>query len=290
MSARHSSALTAAVATLLLLSLSTPSSAVPPRQYRILDLGILPGGSESQALGINNGGEVVGWSKVATTDTHAFVWLPAPILNGAFCQGMHDLHVFLTDTTSKAYDINLAREIAGEKGGSGPTSQRAVVWKLVSPAVSFCAIPPLPGGYWDFAWALNDDSPPLVVGDSDIFIAPCGQVTRGFSANVGVIGCQVTSHQELPPVSGDNVSRARSVNRPAGPLTLQIIGHSVTEAFPPLCPDGGPTPARPPKTAPDGSRVQSRSLTSGPVWAPRRAATTTATRSSAGGGTRPAPV
>ena len=42
--------------------------------YQVTDLGTLPGGAYSRALGINSRGQVVGFSHIASNTSHAFLW------------------------------------------------------------------------------------------------------------------------------------------------------------------------------------------------------------------------
>jgi probable HAF family extracellular repeat protein len=44
------------------------------RQYSMTDLGTLPDGDYSQALGINSRGQVVGFSYTASGEDHAVLW------------------------------------------------------------------------------------------------------------------------------------------------------------------------------------------------------------------------
>src|SRR4051812_23540256 len=73
----------------LLAAIATGWSAVPTTAARVayrstgcpapLQIGVLPGGTDSRALGVNNAGEVAGWSFVTTpgdptVHVHAFSW------------------------------------------------------------------------------------------------------------------------------------------------------------------------------------------------------------------------
>jgi probable HAF family extracellular repeat protein len=87
------------------------------KQYIYQDLGNL-GGNYAKAFGINNQGQVVGFSDPGTFTIHAFVWGPAQ--NPA----MQDLGVLSGRTQSIAHDINNQGQIPGWSG----SPIRAVLW------------------------------------------------------------------------------------------------------------------------------------------------------------------
>ncbi len=80
-----------------------------------VDLGHL-GGEESMALGVNNAGQVVGWSRTQNFAYRAFLWSPAT--------GMVDIDG--TGFNSNAQDINEAGVVTGYREISG--SYRAFRW------------------------------------------------------------------------------------------------------------------------------------------------------------------
>jgi probable HAF family extracellular repeat protein len=73
------------------------------------DLGTLPGGTISGATGINDDGQVVGYSNVkagSASDSFAFLWTPT--------EGMTDLGTLSGGHSSGAFEINSAGVIAGD--------------------------------------------------------------------------------------------------------------------------------------------------------------------------------
>lgn len=108
--------------------------------YTVTDLGDLPGGSdESWAYGINNVGQVVGWS-FTETGTRAFLWE-----NGVMTPlaGTDPLR------PSRAYSINDAGVIAGSVGEWG--SGQAAMWE----AGALTPLPNLPGQVNGGSFAIN---------------------------------------------------------------------------------------------------------------------------------------
>jgi len=85
---------------LLFIMMSSQAIAVP--SFTITDLGTL-GGNESNALGINNSGQIVGYSRTNSNLDHAFLWDRG---------SMVDLGTLGGDT-SRAADINDFGQIAG---------------------------------------------------------------------------------------------------------------------------------------------------------------------------------
>jgi len=92
---------------------------------QILGLGTLPGGFASFAIGVNELGQVVGASRTANRNVHAFLWQDKVI---------SDLGTLLTtDTQSVARAINDRGQIVGESSqfiGDPPAGQRhSVLWE-----------------------------------------------------------------------------------------------------------------------------------------------------------------
>jgi len=107
----------AGICTMLLF---TAASLAGPPQYAVIDLGTL-GGTASRASGLNDLGQVTGWSQTAAGgDDRAYYWSPET--------GMLNLGT-LGGTRSLAYDINNAGQVVGQaKLSSG--FWRGFMWQL----------------------------------------------------------------------------------------------------------------------------------------------------------------
>ena len=113
---------------------------VPPR-YEVMDIGTL-GGSYSAAYGINDSGQVVGWSETAAGAQHAFVWDEKV--------GMADLGT-LGGSASCAYAINNAGHVVGS-ARTANGELHAFLWR--DGEMTDLGI--LPGGTCTEAYAIND--------------------------------------------------------------------------------------------------------------------------------------
>ena len=82
---------------LVLLLASATGNAWGGYLYTVTDLGVLSGGTESVALGINNKGQVVGYSDTANGNNHAFLYSGGVLT---------DLGVLSGGVWSQAYSIN----------------------------------------------------------------------------------------------------------------------------------------------------------------------------------------
>lgn len=99
-----------------------------PNGIEMTDLGTL-GGDYSEASGINDSGQVVGWSKIADGDDHAFITPPSsPVPDGV---GMIDLNS-IADLSSGSYLSN----------AQGINNQGQVIATLIStiPEPASCAL------------------------------------------------------------------------------------------------------------------------------------------------------
>jgi probable HAF family extracellular repeat protein len=128
------------------------------------NLGTL-GGFQSFAFSINDKGQIVGHSNIASGDSHAFLWLPSPAYG--LPKGMNDLGKLPGGTGSEAWGINDKGQIVGDADtASGPG--HAFLW-LPSPAYGLPKgmndLGTLPGGDSSEAVGINDKG--QIVGRSN---------------------------------------------------------------------------------------------------------------------------
>jgi probable HAF family extracellular repeat protein len=140
------------LAFLTYLALSLASSAMAQHQHAFIwasttgmtDLGTL-GGNSSYALGINDSGQVAGYSYLADNVTaHAFIWSAAT--------GMIDIG---TDggADSRAWAINASGDVVGDNDYSFNGSQTPFYW---SPSAGFSLIGRIHN--YDFTFGINNKS------------------------------------------------------------------------------------------------------------------------------------
>ena len=142
------------------------------------DLGTL-GGDISYALGINDSGEVVGYSYLADNVTrHAFTWTAAG--------GMVDLGTLSGGTWSQGEAINSSGEIAGE-GSDSRGKQVPLFW---SPARGFHSLGENVGDPRNFGLGINDGR------------ALTGQQYTGSVVNAFMWSVSSPTLQFLPPLPG----------------------------------------------------------------------------------------
>jgi len=219
--------------------------AVRAQRYKVTDLGTLPGGTTSQAAGINGRGQVVGAASVPQ-GTHAFLWKHS--------EGMQDLGTLPGGGVySAAAGINFQGRIAGTSDFSQPFmgNTHAFVWtqrsgmqdigtlgcpditgangiNVFSEVVGVSTIAPCPGGgqYRAFAFFATSDGVMQNLGT-----LPGGDFSIGFAINfyghvVGYAGLSSRSYgtyhaflwttaadmQDLGTLSGGDTSQASGIN------------------------------------------------------------------------------
>ena len=110
-------ALFVAAGVVILVGAALPSEAqTASTTYTVKDLGTLPGGFESFALGINDSGQVVGWATTSSGEDHAFLYSNAQ---------MQDLNSLIPAGSGwilqEAYGINTSGQIVGSGVINGQT-------------------------------------------------------------------------------------------------------------------------------------------------------------------------
>jgi len=133
------------VTLLLILLVSQPVFS----QSNIVDLGTL-GGPHSNAYAINDSGQVVGWSYVASGKMHAFLW--------TLKEGMRDLGT-LGGADSVAKSINYQGQVVGNSDNRLPRIH-AFLWTVKDGMRDLGTL----GGAYSAAHAINDQG--QVVGCS----------------------------------------------------------------------------------------------------------------------------
>jgi len=154
----------------------TTTSAVTP--YTITDLGTL-GGTYSTAYGINNLGQVVGMSGLASGESHAFLWDSGV---------MTDLGA-LDGNLSYAYDVNEHGQIVGWAGTNLVAD--AFVWDSGTMTAIF---PPEADNSW--AYGINDAGEVVGGGPQGAFLWDDGVIS-----NLGVPG-RATSINNSGQIAG----------------------------------------------------------------------------------------
>ncbi len=137
---------------------SAVSRAWADTQYNILDLGTL-GGATSQAYEINNSGQIVGYSKTATSVNRGFVTSASSAINPS----TDALGILSGGTNSYAYSISSNGLIAGSADSS--SGDRGFVYS----SGTMTALGTL-GGNWSYAYSINSSG--QVAGASAIKNSP----------------------------------------------------------------------------------------------------------------------
>jgi uncharacterized delta-60 repeat protein len=166
--------------------------------YTVTDLGALPGGNgQSTATGINNNGQVIGYSTVAGGANHPFIYSGGTLLD-----------INPTGGDSQAWGVNDSGEVVGKAGdaflyGNGPLH----------------SIGRLPGGNTSFAYAINNEG--QIAGDS---LTSNPSITHAFRFNVnGAI-------EDLGTLGGSQ-SNAFGINNLGDVVGLAYAADGVSHAF-----------------------------------------------------------
>ena len=141
------------VVTLISFGICFSASAFAASKYEITDIGTL-GGSNSYAQGINDFGQVVGYSNTGSGNSRAFLW--------GRSSGMENLGTFNDSSLhSYAYGINNSGQIVGQSyTGTSWLTAHAFLWERDSGMINlgyFC-------GSSNFAASINNNE--QVVGET----------------------------------------------------------------------------------------------------------------------------
>jgi len=171
----------------------------------IQDLGTLPGGSFSQAQGINDSGQVVGWSFLGgTSTTHAFLYTPGTV--------MQDLGT-LGGGYSNGLDINNLGQVTGYSWTGGVTTYEHAF--IYSSGTGMVDLNPLLGGYGSRGQGINNSGE--VLGNYSIIGTAGSTDTHPFLYTPG------TGMQVLGTLPGGTYSHAQGINNLG-----QVVGDSDT--------------------------------------------------------------
>ena len=162
---------------------AAPTVAPEPPRYTLVALGTL-GGATSQALAINERGDVVGDSSRSDGSTHGFLWRDGK---------MADLGVLPGGDFSSAQDINDRGEIAGVSGFARG-ARSAVVWR----DGKIRALGTLPGGKISIGLAIN-------AGGTVVGVSQSSDGNRAFEWRNGTM-------RNLGLLPGGSFSLARGIN------------------------------------------------------------------------------
>jgi probable HAF family extracellular repeat protein len=164
----------------------------------IQDLGTLPGGSFSQAQGINDSGQVVGWSFLGgTSTTHAFLYTPGTV--------MQDLGT-LGGGYSNGLDINNLGQVTGYSWTGGVTTYEHAF--IYSSGTGMVDLNPLLGGYGSRGQGINNSGE--VLGNYSIIGTAGSTDTHPFLYTPGT-GMQVLGTLGGSPCFGQAINDSGQV-------------------------------------------------------------------------------
>jgi probable HAF family extracellular repeat protein len=201
----HHAGRPALAAIALALIAATPAGATT--FYKVKDLGTLPGDTTSLATGLNNHGDVVGWSN-GSNGYRGFVWTAAG--------GMVPLAGLPDRPRAFPRDINDVGDIVGTADAGGVDLGHAVRWRG-GVAQDLGA---LPNGPYSAGWGINNAGD--VAGQSDTQV-------NGINIVHAFVYTDATGMVDLNPAGPDAV--AHDIND-AGQVTgYRIVGGGVYHAF-----------------------------------------------------------
>ena len=197
---------------------AAPAPLPPPRgavvSATVIDLGTLPGGTRSEAFGVNDAGVVVGYSTAPNASTSGFAERPFRWTSGGGMAELGTLSAEVGWDWGRAQAINAGGQIAGWSYAT-TRAQRATLWTAAGGPYDLGSLAP---GQNSLAMAINDAG--QVAGFS---IATAGGL-HAFLWTPAVPNGTTGSMLDLGTLGGAN-SWARGVND-AG----VVVGNSVTSS------------------------------------------------------------
>jgi probable HAF family extracellular repeat protein len=189
-----------------------------PSNPQMKDLGTL-GSDFSSARGINDNGQIVGWSYTASGSYDAFLWTPGGTDGVPSNPQMKDLGTLPGFSNSIANDINGAGQVVGyvEKVGTSIDPEDAFLWQN---GVGMTDLGTLRGGsgLQTVATAINGSSPVQVVGYGYTQVQPRSLHEHAFRWQNGVM-------TDLGTLTGqkdsNQLSEAYDIND-----SSQVVGYS----------------------------------------------------------------
>jgi len=175
------------------------------KQHGMQDLGTLPGGTDAEALLINDRGQVVGYSYTASTQSGACF----PLATNSFLwdkkNGMTDLGGF-GGTCTLATNLNNEGQVVGESNLTGDQSSSAFLWANGS----ITALGGSLGGDYTGAFAINDRGQAVGFG-----------YLSGNNEFHATLWKNVKSITDLGVIGSDPCSYATAIN-----AEMQVVGGS----------------------------------------------------------------